>query len=137
MTILFDIMYIIMMTTTLSIIGLCSAGLTLAVTLYVVDKLLLRFVISNISNELLPPPPPPPPPTSSPGLVYARIIVIVMVDIKFRIAAFRKQFLDDDEFRDYGDFLRLANVEHIHFFTKQFLPNPQKLLGSAARPRKN
>ena len=59
MTILFDIMYIIMMTTTLSIIGLCSAGLTLAVTLYIVDKLLLRFVISNISDELLPPPPPP------------------------------------------------------------------------------
>ena len=69
MTILFDIMYIIMMTTTLSIIGLCSAGLTLAVTLYIVDKLLLRFVISNISDELLPPPPPP---TSPPGLVVTK-----------------------------------------------------------------
>ena len=72
MTILFDIIYIIMMTTTLSIIGLCSAGLTLAVTLYIVDKLLLRFVISNISDELLPPPPPPPPPTSPPGLVVTK-----------------------------------------------------------------
>ena len=60
-----------MMTTTLSIIGLCSAGLTLAVTLYIVDKLLLRFVISNISDELLPPPPPPSPP-SPPGLVVTK-----------------------------------------------------------------
>jgi hypothetical protein len=57
--ILFDIMYTIMMTTTLSIIGFYGARFTLAVTLYIFDKLLRLIAISNSSDELPLPLPPP------------------------------------------------------------------------------
>ena len=57
--ILFDIMYTIMMTTTLSIIGFYGARFTLAVTLYIFDKLLQLIAMSNSSDGLPLPLPPP------------------------------------------------------------------------------
>ena len=57
--ILSAIMYTIMMTTTLSIIGFYGARFTLAVALYIVDKFLRLIAISNSSDELPLPLPPP------------------------------------------------------------------------------